>query len=131
MVSNMPTKPLYTAPAKPRGLESIEIDRTALIKMLKDERTRQAKRASEAKRRHKERVVEILQDALKTMRSTGRVGRKRYRDDWYLELPTPPVFNSCDFDQVIHRLEADKRETLVLSANEWNTLFPCDVKDQS
>lgn len=131
MVSNVATKPLYTAPAKPRGLESIEIDRAMLIKMLKDERTRQAKRASEAKRRHKERVVEILQDALKTMRLTGRVGKKRYRDEWYLDLPTPPVLDSCEFDQVIHRLEADKRETLVLSANEWNTLFPCDVKDQS
>lgn len=123
----MPTKPLYTAPAKPRGLESIEIERTKLIAMLKVERTRQAKRLSEAKRRHKERVIEILQDALKTMRASGRVGKKRYRDDWYLELPSPPVFNPCDFDQVIHRLEADARQSLVLSSGEWNTLFPCDV----
>lgn len=123
----MPTKPLYTAPAKPRGLESIEIERVSLIKSLKEERTRQAKRVSEAKRRHKEQVIEILQDALKTMRATGRVGKKRYRDEWYFDLPSPPVFNSCDFDQVIHRLEADTRESLVLSANEWNTLFPCDV----
>lgn len=123
----MPTKPLYTAPAKPRGLESIAIDRVEFIKLLKEEKVRQAKRVSVAKHKHKDEVIRILQAALKNVRSNGMPGKRRYQSEWVLELPYPPTFNPCNYDETIHRLEHDTRETLVLSAQEWGTFFPCDL----
>lgn len=121
------TKPLYSVPAKPRGLESISISPKELIGLLKEEKTRQAKRLSKAKREHRQKVIDILADALKEARTGKIIGRSRYREEWILDLPKPPVFSPCDYDETIHRLSHDKREELVLSSTEWARFFPCDL----
>lgn len=127
----MPTKPLYTAPAKPRGLESISINREEFIKLLREEKARQAGRMSKAKRAYQKRLVDILSAELKKAREGKQVGRQKYSGDDYriIELPKPPVFSPCDYDLTIKRLTHDKREDIVLSAGEWNSFFPCDVGD--
>lgn len=125
----MPTKPLHNVPVKPRGLEAITIETKKFIKLLKDERTRQAKRASDAKRRHKQDVIRVLTDYLKEARNGGiNYGRLRRKyGDAVINLPAEPVFRPCDYDQTIHRLEQDDRAEITISANEWNRFFPCDL----
>lgn len=120
---------LYNVPAKPRGLEAITITPKDLITLLEAEKKRQAQRASTLKKQHKDKVLEILSDATARVKAGKIPGRKRY-DEWIIELPSPPVFSPCDYDSTIHRLKQDKRESLVVSASEWNRFFPCDLEQK-
>lgn len=121
------SKALHEVPAKPRGLEATTIERTKLIKLLKDERTRQAKRASKMKRAHQKKVVAILTKALRQAKDGELPGESLYGEKWVLKLPQPPVFSPCNYDTTIHQMENDDRDWITLSASQWVSFFPCDI----